>query len=233
MVISSGIMIAVPLACTTRPTTSAGNPGASAHRSVPRENSVIAAAKTGRVASRWSRYPVIGMTTAMVSMNAVVSHCPALRLDAQVRHDPRQRDAHDRLVEDDDEGRDEQQGDDEAALGGEPLGRGEDRGGRGGLGGLGHAGLRRREWVRPCVERRGPISTRHADRSRWDPWRPGARAGLGGTDGGPAGGPDPIVGPADARGEAIFRASAKGIGRLRQWRQCSSPPATPPRRRTT
>ena len=53
-------------------------PGASAATSVPRQNSVIAAMKIVRVWNRWSRNPVIGMTTAIVSRNAVVSHCAAL-----------------------------------------------------------------------------------------------------------------------------------------------------------
>ena len=36
----------------------------------------MARRKTVRVDSRCSRKPVVGMTTAIVSMNAVVSHCP-------------------------------------------------------------------------------------------------------------------------------------------------------------
>ena len=43
VVISSGIMIAVPLACTTRAASSTGNPGASAASSVPVLNRPIAA----------------------------------------------------------------------------------------------------------------------------------------------------------------------------------------------
>ena len=75
VVMSSGIMIAVPLACTTRASSRTSKPGASAAMSVPVENRLIAAMKIGRVAKRCSRKPVMGMTTAMVSMNAVVSHC--------------------------------------------------------------------------------------------------------------------------------------------------------------
>lgn len=74
MVMSSGIMIAVPLAWTTRPTTRTPKPGASAAIRVPRLNRAMAAMKTGRVLKRWSRKPVTGITTAMVSMNAVLSH---------------------------------------------------------------------------------------------------------------------------------------------------------------
>ncbi len=43
VVISSGIMIAVPLACTTRAARSTGNPGASAASRVPVLNRPIAA----------------------------------------------------------------------------------------------------------------------------------------------------------------------------------------------
>ena len=45
--------------------------------SVPAENRPIAATNIVRVVKRRSRKPVIGMTTAIVSMNAVVSHCAA------------------------------------------------------------------------------------------------------------------------------------------------------------
>ncbi len=75
VVISSGNMIAVPEACTTRATSSTGKPGASSAISVPAENRVIAATNMTRVVKRCSRKPVIGMTTAIVSMNDVVSHC--------------------------------------------------------------------------------------------------------------------------------------------------------------
>ena len=77
-------------------------------------NSVIAVMKIGRVWKRCSRKPVIGMTTAMVSMNAVVSHWAADAEMCEIAHEVGDRDAHDRLVQDDDEGRDQQQRDDEA-----------------------------------------------------------------------------------------------------------------------
>ena len=55
VVISSGIMMAVPLACTTRANSSTSKPGASAAISVPVLNSVMAVMKTGRVLKRCSR----------------------------------------------------------------------------------------------------------------------------------------------------------------------------------
>ena len=48
---------------------------------------------------------MIGITTAIVSMNAVDSHCAALAFDGEVDHQPRDRVDHDGLVEDHDEGR--------------------------------------------------------------------------------------------------------------------------------
>jgi hypothetical protein len=77
VVINNGIMIAVPDAWITRATTSNSRPGASAAANVPSENSDIARTKTTRVCKRCSRKPVIGMTTAIVSKNAVVTHCAA------------------------------------------------------------------------------------------------------------------------------------------------------------
>ena len=55
VVMSSGIMIAVPDACTTRATSSTGKPGASAATRVPVENSDIAATNSVRVVRRSSR----------------------------------------------------------------------------------------------------------------------------------------------------------------------------------
>ena len=77
VVISKGIMIAVPLACTTRATSNIGKLGDKAASKVPIENSVIAEVNIARVENLWSRKPVIGITTAIVSMNAVVNHCAA------------------------------------------------------------------------------------------------------------------------------------------------------------
>ena len=65
----------MPEACTTRAGSSIQNPGEIAASKVPVENNPIARMKTVLVEIRCSRKPVIGMTTAMVSMNAVVSHC--------------------------------------------------------------------------------------------------------------------------------------------------------------
>src|SRR5690625_2467684 len=75
VVMSSGSMTAVPLAWMTRAATSTGNTGASAARRVPAVNVPIALMKTARVENRVRMRPVVGMTTAMVSMKAVVSHC--------------------------------------------------------------------------------------------------------------------------------------------------------------
>ena len=55
VVISSGIMTAVPLAWTIRPPRSTAKPGASAHISVPALNSVIEARNTCRGVNRCNR----------------------------------------------------------------------------------------------------------------------------------------------------------------------------------
>ena len=80
VVISSGSITAVPAACTTRPATSSEKTGASAHIAVPSRKTAIAVVNAWRVVTRCRNQPVTGMTTAMVSMNAVDSHC-ALRAD--------------------------------------------------------------------------------------------------------------------------------------------------------
>ena len=108
VVISSGSMIAVPLACTTRAPSSTANPGASAATSVPVLNRPIAMPYNVRVATRRIRNPVIGMITDIVSRNPAVSHWPTLGDDAEVGHQDRQRHGHDRLVEDHDERGDQQ-----------------------------------------------------------------------------------------------------------------------------
>ena len=114
VVINSGIMIAVPDAWITRATTSSSRPGAIAAASVPSENSDIARMKTdarvqalqqearhrdddGHREQERRRHPLRGR-----------------RRDAEARHERRDRDAHDRLVQDHDERRDEQQIDDES-----------------------------------------------------------------------------------------------------------------------
>ena len=76
VVISSGIMIAVPPAWTTRAARSTANPGASAASRVPVLNRPIAAPKSVRVRNRRMRKPVTGMTTDIVSRKPAVSHCP-------------------------------------------------------------------------------------------------------------------------------------------------------------
>ena len=78
VVMSSGIMIAVPLAWTTRPTSRISKPGAIAAIPVPRLKSDMARMNTVRVLRRCMRNPVVGITTAMVSMNAVDSHWAVL-----------------------------------------------------------------------------------------------------------------------------------------------------------
>jgi hypothetical protein len=75
VVISSGIITAVPPAWTTRAASSTGKVGARAAASVPAQKTAIAVANAARVVTRCRNHPVIGMTTANVSMNAVDSHC--------------------------------------------------------------------------------------------------------------------------------------------------------------
>ena len=78
VVISSGIITAVPLACTTRATSSTGKDGASAASRVPVQKVPMARPKANRVVTRCRNQPVIGMTTAIASMKAVESHWAAL-----------------------------------------------------------------------------------------------------------------------------------------------------------
>ncbi|MGY2875739.1 hypothetical protein ACVW00_002929 [Marmoricola sp. URHA0025 HA25] len=79
VVISSGIITAVPDAWTTRATISTQNidAGASAARSVPEQKTTIERPNACRVVTRCRNQPVTGMTTAIVSRNAVVSHWDA------------------------------------------------------------------------------------------------------------------------------------------------------------
>jgi hypothetical protein len=74
VVISSGSIIAVPLAWTTRAGSSSQNAGETAAIRVPVLKSAIAVTNTWRVVSRCSRKPVVGMTTASVSRKTVESH---------------------------------------------------------------------------------------------------------------------------------------------------------------
>ena len=83
VVISSGIITAVPPAWTTRATSSTGKVHAQAASSVPAQNVPIARPKANRVVTRCRNQPVIGITTAIVSMNAVDSHCAALAFTAK------------------------------------------------------------------------------------------------------------------------------------------------------
>lgn len=78
VVIRSGIIIAVPQAWTTRAKIRSPSPGAKAPIRVPVLKKLSAMRKMVRVWNRWIKNPVIGITTAMVRRNAVVSHCAAL-----------------------------------------------------------------------------------------------------------------------------------------------------------
>src|SRR5690606_17864812 len=80
VVMSSGNITAVPAAWMTRPARSTSKPGATAASSVPLTNNPIAVANAARVVTRCRNQPVTGMTTAMVSMNPVDSHCAARAL---------------------------------------------------------------------------------------------------------------------------------------------------------
>ena len=77
VVISRGIITAVPQAWTTRAASRTSNVGATAASVVPARKTPIAVAKAARVVTRCRNQPVTGMTAAMVSMNAVDSHCAA------------------------------------------------------------------------------------------------------------------------------------------------------------
>ena len=68
VVMSNGIMIAVPLACRIRPISKNKKSCESAATSVPVVKNVIAAIYIGLVLKRCSKKPVVGMMTAMVSM---------------------------------------------------------------------------------------------------------------------------------------------------------------------
>ncbi len=65
----------MPLPWTIRAASSTGKVGARAASSVPAQKTPIAVPKACRVVTRWRNQPVTGMTTAMVSMKAVESHC--------------------------------------------------------------------------------------------------------------------------------------------------------------
>jgi hypothetical protein len=75
VVISRGSMIAVPPAWMTLASRRIPKPGATAARAVPPEKRPMASRNTARVDRRCRMKPVVGITTAMVSMNPVDSHC--------------------------------------------------------------------------------------------------------------------------------------------------------------
>ena len=84
VVISSGIITAVPPAWMIRAASSTSKFGATARAAVPVENVPIATAYAVRVVTRCRNQPVTGMTAAMVSMNTVDSHWAAPRGDVEV-----------------------------------------------------------------------------------------------------------------------------------------------------
>src|SRR5699024_901703 len=73
-VISSGMIRAVPIAWMTRAVNRTAKVGASAATKVPTRKNNSAVTKMVLVLKRSSRYPVVGITTAMVSMKPVVNH---------------------------------------------------------------------------------------------------------------------------------------------------------------
>ena len=77
VVISSGIITAVPLAWMIRAINSTQNVGATSASAVPIENVIIAVAKAVRVVTRCRNQPVTGITDAIVNRNAVESHWAA------------------------------------------------------------------------------------------------------------------------------------------------------------
>ncbi len=82
VVIRSGIITAAPMAWIARPANSTPKTGARAATSVPTPKTLIAPVKAVRVGTRASSQPVTGITTAMVSMKTVESHC-AERADTE------------------------------------------------------------------------------------------------------------------------------------------------------
>ena len=77
MVISSGIITAVPVAWTIRATSSTQNTGATSASAVPAMKVTIATVNAVLVVTRCRNQPVTGITDAIVSRNAVESHCAA------------------------------------------------------------------------------------------------------------------------------------------------------------
>ncbi len=111
VVMSSGSMMAVPLACTTRASRSTGNPGASAAMSVPALNSDMATPKRTRVGKPLDEVSADRDDHGHREQERRRQPLADAGFDAEVLHDARKGDAHDRLVEDDHEGRDKQQAD--------------------------------------------------------------------------------------------------------------------------
>ncbi len=76
VVISNGRTMAVPRAWTMRAASSMAKLAASAAAAVPRMKLMTATRNSERWLKRWSRNPVVGMTTESVSRKPVVSHWP-------------------------------------------------------------------------------------------------------------------------------------------------------------
>ncbi len=77
VVISSGIITAVPPAWMMRASSRTQNAGATSASVVPAMKVAIATVNAVRVLTRCRNQPVTGMTDAIVSRNAVDSHCAA------------------------------------------------------------------------------------------------------------------------------------------------------------
>ena len=113
VVMSSGIMMAVPVACTMRPTSSTSKPGAIAAMSVPSEN------QRHRRDEHRAGVEALQQESRDRNDDGHGEHeCGGKPLrrhlgDCEVGDEVRDGDAHDGLVEDHHEGRDEQQVDDE------------------------------------------------------------------------------------------------------------------------
>src|SRR5699024_9255417 len=84
VVMTRGIITAVPDACTTRPVSRAPKFGAIAHSVEPSAKEVMATRNIARGEKRSSRKPVMGMTTAIVTKNPLMSHWTVAILTSRV-----------------------------------------------------------------------------------------------------------------------------------------------------
>ena len=74
-VITSGIRMPAPAACTKRPPSSTGKLGPQAASAVPHVNKIMDVKNSRRVVKRSVRKAVMGTMMALTSVNPVVSHC--------------------------------------------------------------------------------------------------------------------------------------------------------------